>query len=86
MIDVILDGADTLKTMIGYLRNQLEGKVMPEEPIDLAPLLEQIEMVEKETPQGKEDRRDPRGDRGDRRRGVKAGLKGRTRDARQKNR
>ncbi len=49
MIDVILDGADTLKTMIGQLRNRLEGKEASDEPLDMNPLLDRIEMVERET-------------------------------------
>jgi len=47
MIDVILEGADTLKTMIGLLHNRVEGNETPRESIDLGPLEARIEMVEK---------------------------------------
>lgn len=47
VIDVVLDGADALKALIGQLRDKLEGKV--EEPfnLDIPSLVERIKIVEK---------------------------------------
>ena len=49
LIDVILDGADTLKTMIKDLSAVLEGRPINHEPLDLEPLMENISALE-ETP------------------------------------
>ncbi|HOL60223.1 MAG TPA: chemotaxis protein CheA [Syntrophales bacterium] len=49
LIDVILDGADTLKTMIKDLSAVLEGRPINHEPLDLEPLMENILALE-ETP------------------------------------
>lgn len=46
LIDVVLDGADTLKSMIGALRDNLEGHGPSQSSFDLAPLKERISMVE----------------------------------------
>ena len=46
LIDVVLDGADALKTMIGCLRNELEGKGKTPINIDLAALAARIKNVE----------------------------------------
>ncbi len=47
LIDLVLDGADTLKTLIGQLRDQLEGKGPEVEDLELEPLLDRIAAVEK---------------------------------------
>ncbi len=46
MIDAVLDGADTLKSMIGALKDNMEGKGPPQSSFDLLPLKERINMVE----------------------------------------
>ena len=46
LIDVVLDGADTLKSMIGTLRDQADGKKADTAPFELAPLKERISQVE----------------------------------------
>jgi two-component system chemotaxis sensor kinase CheA len=47
VIDVVLDGADALKTMIGQLRNKLEGRGGEPFTLDVSPLVERIKHVEK---------------------------------------
>ena len=46
LIDVVLDGADTLKSMIGALRDNLEGHGPSQASFELGPLKERITMVE----------------------------------------
>ncbi|MCX7982161.1 MAG: chemotaxis protein CheA [Syntrophales bacterium] len=46
VIDVILDGADTLKTMIKDLSATLEGKPITHEPLDIESLMENIASLE----------------------------------------
>jgi two-component system chemotaxis sensor kinase CheA len=46
LIDIILDGADALKTMIGDLSAQLDGKEIVHEPLDLSTLMESIATIE----------------------------------------
>ena len=46
VIDVVLDGADTLKSMIGALRDSLEGRGVSQSSFELAPLKERITQVE----------------------------------------
>ncbi|MDD5169811.1 MAG: Hpt domain-containing protein, partial [Syntrophales bacterium] len=46
LIDVVLDGADTLKSMIGALRDNMEGKGQTQSSFDLAPLKMRINQVE----------------------------------------
>jgi len=47
LIDVVLDGADTLKTMIGQLRDKVEEKVQEIYQLDISSLVERIKSVEK---------------------------------------
>jgi len=47
LIDVVLDGADTLKTMIGQLRDKLEERVQEIYVPDISSLVERIKSVEK---------------------------------------
>ncbi|MBI4632603.1 MAG: chemotaxis protein CheA [Deltaproteobacteria bacterium] len=47
LIDVVLDGADALKTMIGSLKSELEGKGKTPVNIDLAALGARIKSVER---------------------------------------
>ncbi len=47
LIDVVLDGSDTLKTMIGQLRDTLEGKAGEPFKLDLPSFMERISLVEK---------------------------------------
>lgn len=46
MIDVVLDGADTLKTLIGQLRDSLEGKAVDEASLDITALKARISRIE----------------------------------------
>jgi len=46
LIDVVLDGADTLKSMIGALRDNMEGHGPSQSSFDLGPLKERIHLVE----------------------------------------
>lgn len=46
MIDVILDGADTLKAMIGDIRNRIEGKETSEFDMDISPLIKKITNIQ----------------------------------------
>lgn len=48
LIDVVLDGADTLKCMIGQLKDKMEGKIDDIFKPDVSSLLERIAMVEDE--------------------------------------
>jgi two-component system chemotaxis sensor kinase CheA len=47
LIDVILDGADTLKTMIGQLRDKVDGRIEEIYKPDVSSLLERIKSIEK---------------------------------------
>ena len=47
LIDVVLDGADTLKTMIGQLRDKVDEKVQEIYKLDISSLVECIKSVEK---------------------------------------
>ena len=47
LIDVVLDGADTLKTMIGELKDKLEGRVQEIYKPDVSALLERIKAIGK---------------------------------------
>ena len=47
LIDVVLDGSDTLKTMIGQLKSKLEGKEEESFNLDLPSFMERISLVEK---------------------------------------
>jgi two-component system, chemotaxis family, sensor kinase CheA len=47
VIDVVLDGADALKTLIGQLRDKLEGKSGKPFDLDISSLVERIKNVEK---------------------------------------
>ena len=47
LIDVILDGADTLKTMIGQLRDKVDGKVQDVYKLDVSSLVERVKALEK---------------------------------------
>jgi len=47
LIDVILDGADTLKTMIGQLRDKVDGKIQEIYGLDVSSLVERIKGIEK---------------------------------------
>ena len=47
LIDVVLDGADTLKTMIGQLRDKVDEKVQEIYKLDISSLVERIKSVEK---------------------------------------
>ncbi len=49
LIDVVLDGADALKTMIGSLKSEMEGKGGAPVTVDLAALAARIKSVEKGT-------------------------------------
>lgn len=56
LIDAVLDGSDTLKSMIGQLKDRLEGREMKPLNIDLSLLLKRVEAVgsgrtEEEKPQ-----------------------------------
>jgi len=46
LIDVILDGADALKTLIGQLRDVLEGKAIAETDLDIPALTARIQKIE----------------------------------------
>jgi two-component system chemotaxis sensor kinase CheA len=46
VIDVVLDGADTLKAMITHLKNLMEGRQLPPPSLDIAGLKERIKQVE----------------------------------------
>lgn len=46
LIDVVLDGSDTLKTMIGQLKSKLEGKEEEAFNLDLPSFMERISLVE----------------------------------------
>jgi two-component system chemotaxis sensor kinase CheA len=46
VIDVVLDGADTLKAMITHLKNEMEGRQLPPPSLDIAGLKERIMQVE----------------------------------------
>jgi len=47
LIDVVLDGADALKTLIGQLRDSLEGKKVDDSVLDIPALKARINKVEK---------------------------------------
>jgi len=47
LIDVILDGADALKTMIGQLRDQLENRPITPMKVDLVDLVDRVEKIDK---------------------------------------
>jgi two-component system chemotaxis sensor kinase CheA len=47
LIDVVLDGADTLKTMIGQLRDKVDEKVQEIYKLDISSLVSRIKNVEK---------------------------------------
>ena len=47
VIDVVLDGADALKALIGQVRDKLEGKVGEPFNLDIPSLVERIKIVEK---------------------------------------
>jgi two-component system, chemotaxis family, sensor kinase CheA len=47
VIDVVLDGADALKALIGQVRDKLEGKVGEPFNLDISSLVERIKNVEK---------------------------------------
>jgi two-component system, chemotaxis family, sensor kinase CheA len=47
VIDVVLDGADALKALIGQLRDKLEGKMEKPFDLDIASLVERVKKVEK---------------------------------------
>jgi two-component system chemotaxis sensor kinase CheA len=47
VIDVVLDGADALKALIGQLRDKLEGKAVEPFNLDISSLVERIKNVEK---------------------------------------
>jgi two-component system, chemotaxis family, sensor kinase CheA len=47
VIDVVLDGADALKTLIGQVRDKLEGKIGKPSDLDITSLVERIKNVEK---------------------------------------
>jgi two-component system chemotaxis sensor kinase CheA len=46
LIDVVLDGADALKTLIGQLRDSLEGKKIDESVLDIPALQSRINKIE----------------------------------------
>lgn len=46
LIDVVLDGADALKTLIGQLRDVLEGKTITESDLDIPALTARIHKIE----------------------------------------
>jgi len=46
VIDVILDGADALKSLIARVRDELDGKAAPQEELDLTELRERIQRLE----------------------------------------
>jgi len=46
VIDVVLDGADTLKAMIVHLKNEMEGRQLPPPALDINGLQERIKQVE----------------------------------------
>lgn len=46
LIDVVLDGADTLKTLIGQLRDILEGKPLTKTELDIPTLTTRIHKIE----------------------------------------
>ncbi|MFA5182565.1 MAG: chemotaxis protein CheA [Syntrophales bacterium] len=46
VIDVVLDGADTLKAMILHLKNEMEGRQLPPPALDITGLKERIKQVE----------------------------------------
>lgn len=46
LIDVVLDGADTLKTLIGQLRDALEGKTIAHANLDIPALTSRIHKIE----------------------------------------
>jgi two-component system chemotaxis sensor kinase CheA len=46
LIDVVLDGADALKTLIGQLRDTLEGKKVDESILDIPALKARIDKIE----------------------------------------
>jgi len=46
VIDVVLDGADTLKAMILHLKNEIEGRQLPPPSLDIPALKERIIQVE----------------------------------------
>lgn len=47
MIDVVLDGADALKALIGQVRDKLEGKVVEPFNLDITSFVGRIQIVEK---------------------------------------
>lgn len=47
VIDVVLDGADALKTLIGQVRDKLEGKVVESFNPDITSFVGRIQIVEK---------------------------------------
>jgi two-component system, chemotaxis family, sensor kinase CheA len=47
LIDVILDGADALKTMIGQLRDQLENRPITPMKVNLIDLVDRVEKIDK---------------------------------------
>jgi len=48
IIDVILDGADVLKSLIIELKERLEGRESKGAPLDISPIMERIALVEKD--------------------------------------
>jgi len=46
LIDVVLDGADALKTLIGQLRDVLEGKAIADTDLDIPALTARIQKIE----------------------------------------
>ncbi|HAJ27185.1 MAG TPA: chemotaxis protein CheA [Syntrophus sp. (in: bacteria)] len=46
VIDVVLEGADTLKAMIVHLKNEMEGRQLPPPSLDVTGLKERITQVE----------------------------------------
>lgn len=46
VIDVVLEGADTLKAMIVHLKNEMEGRQLPPPSLDINALKERIKQVE----------------------------------------